>query len=71
MTKLCDVNGNVTLLANGSKLTSNGKSIVVAVPSISKLASVANGLGPDILANFSVMGNSISSITNDQITSLF
>ena len=56
VTKLCDVNGNVTLLANGSKLTSNGKSIVVAVPSISKLASVANGLGADILANFSVKG---------------
>ena len=56
VTKLCDVNGNVTLLANGSKLTSNGKSIVVAVPSISKLASVANGFGADILANFSVKG---------------
>lgn len=56
VTKLCDVNGNVTLLANGSKLTSNGNSIVVAVPSISKLSSVANGLGADILANFSVTG---------------
>lgn len=56
VTKLCDVNGNVTLLDNGSKLTSNGKSIVVAVPSISKLSSVANGLGADILANFSVTG---------------
>lgn len=56
VTKFCDVNGNVTLLANGSKLTSNGNSIVVAVPSISKLSSVANGLGADILANFSVTG---------------
>lgn len=56
VTKYCDVNGNVTLLANGSKLTSNGQSIVVAVPNISKLTSVANGLGADILANFSVSG---------------
>lgn len=56
VTKLCDVNGNVTLLANGSKLTSDGKSIVVAVPFISKLVSVSNGFGADILRNFSVTG---------------
>lgn len=51
----CVVNGTTTIV-NATAVTSNGKSIIVACPAKYKLASVANGLGADILGLFSVTG---------------
>ena len=45
-----------TIVAENEPITSNGKSIVIACPSKYKLASIANGVGADILANFSSVG---------------
>lgn len=39
-----------------SSLTSNGKSIVIAVPKIYKLATIQNGVGASIMDNFSETG---------------
>lgn len=49
------VNGTTTILGN-STLKSNGTSIVVACPAKYKLATITNGVGADILANFSSKG---------------
>ena len=51
----CTVNGSTTVV-NGTAITSNGKSIIVACPAKYKLSSVANGLGADILGLFNVTG---------------
>ena len=45
-----------TIVAENAPITSNGKSIVIACPSKYKLASISNGVGADILANFSSVG---------------
>ena len=60
------VNGTTTVLNDTTKLTSNGTSIVVACPSKYKLATITNGVGADILANFSSVGK--VSYTNGSAT---
>ena len=47
---------STTTIVAETPITSNGKSIVIACPSKYKLASIANGVGADILANFSSVG---------------
>lgn len=48
-------NGTTTVV-NATAISSNGKSIVVACPATYKLATVQNGLGADIIGNFSSRG---------------
>ena len=50
--------GTTTIVDNSgnNNLKSNGKSIVIACPSKYKLASVSNGVGADILVNFTTKG---------------
>ena len=48
--------GTTTIIAENAPITSNGKSIVIACPSKYKLATISNGVGADILANFSSVG---------------
>lgn len=48
--------GTTTVLSSSSSLTSDGRSIVIAVPSKYCLSAITNGLGADILANFSSVG---------------
>lgn len=48
--------GTTTVVSASSSLTSDGRSIVIAVPSKYKLSAITNGLGADILANFSSVG---------------
>lgn len=60
------VNSTTTVLNDTTKLTSNGTSIVVACPAKYKLATITNGVGADILANFSSVGT--VSYTNGSAT---
>lgn len=60
------VNSTTTVLNDTTKLTSNGTSIVVACPAKYKLATITNGVGADILANFSSVGT--VSYTNGSVT---
>lgn len=46
--------GNQTLVSD--PITSDGKSIIIAVPSVYKLATVQNGVGASILGSFSETG---------------
>ena len=50
--------GTTTIVDNSgnNNLKSNGKSIVIACPSKYKLSSVSNGVGADILVNFTTKG---------------
>lgn len=50
-------NNGTTTIVNATAIASDGTSIVIACPSKYKLATVQNGLGADILANFSSQGN--------------
>ena len=50
------VNGTTTVLNDTTKLKSNGTSIVVACPTKYKMDTITNGVGADILANFSSVG---------------
>ena len=47
---------STTTIVGATAIKSNGKSIVVACPSKYKLATINNGAGADILANFSSVG---------------
>ena len=60
------VNSTTSILDDKTKLTSNGTSIVVACPAKYKLATITNGVGADILANFSSVGT--VSYTNGSVT---
>ena len=46
-----------TTIVGTAATTSNGSSIVVACPAKYKLATINNGVGADILANFVSVGN--------------
>lgn len=48
-------NGTTTIVGEAKKV-SNGKSIVIACPAKYKLATIDNGLGANIMENFSVTG---------------
>lgn len=50
------MNGTTTVV-NATAIKSNGKSIVVACPSKYKLATINNGVGADILENFTTKGS--------------
>lgn len=50
------VNSTTTVLNDTTKLKSNGTSIVVACPAKYKMDTITNGVGADILANFSSVG---------------
>ena len=47
---------NTTTIVDGNAIKSNGKSIVIACPAKYKLATINNGVGADILANFTSVG---------------
>jgi hypothetical protein len=53
------VDGTTTIIdgSGNNNVLSNGKSIVIACPNKYKLASIANGVGADILPNFVSVGN--------------
>ena len=56
-TRTGDINkDDTTTIVDSTKISSNGNSIVVACPSTYKLATVENGIGASILANFSSVG---------------
>lgn len=48
--------GTTTIVSDKPSVTSNGQSIVIACPKKYKLATINNGVGADILANFSSKG---------------
>lgn len=57
-TKTGDITKDGTTTVVGSTaIKSNGTSIIIACPAKYKLATISNGLGADILANFFVTGN--------------
>ena len=58
--------GTTTVLDEKTTLTSNGTSIVVACPATYKLDKITNGVGANILANFSSVGT--VSYTNGSVT---
>lgn len=58
-----------TTIVNATAIKSNGKSIVVACPSKYKLATINNGVGADILANFSSVGE--VDVTTGSITTKY
>lgn len=60
------VNSTTTVLNDTTKLKSNGTSIVVACPDKYKMETITNGVGADILANFSSVG--VVSYTNGSTT---
>ena len=60
------VNGTTTVLNDTTKLTSDGTSIVVACPKKYKLETITNGVGANILENFSSKG--VVSYTNGSVT---
>ena len=60
------VNGTTTVLNDTTKLKSDGTSIIVACPVKYKLATITNGVGADILANFSSKGK--IDYTNGSVT---
>lgn len=49
--------GTTTILNDKTVLKSNGTSIVIACPSKYKLATITNGVGADILPNFTTKGS--------------
>lgn len=51
------VKDGTTTIVDATAIKSNGKSIVIACPSNYKLASVNNGVGADILENFTTKGS--------------
>jgi hypothetical protein len=52
-----EIDGTTTIVDDKPSMTSNGKSIVIACPSKYKLATIQNGVGANILPNFSSEGN--------------
>lgn len=61
--------GGTTTIVNATAIKSNGKSIVIACPSKYKLTTINNGLGADILANFSSVGE--VDVTTGSITTKY
>ena len=63
------VNGTTTILNSTTSIKSNGTSIVIACPSKYKLATISNGVGADILPNFSSIGE--VDVTTGSITTKY
>ena len=60
---------STTTIVGATAIKSNGKSIVVACPSKYKLTTINNGVGADILANFSSVGE--VDVTTGSITTKY
>ena len=52
-----EIDGTTTIVGDKPSMTSNGKSIVVACPAKYKLDTIQNGVGANILPNFTSVGN--------------
>ena len=69
-TRTGDINKDgTTTIVDANEIESNGKSIVVACPSKYKLATINNGVGASILANFSSVGE--VDVTTGSITTKY
>lgn len=52
-----EIDGTTTIVDEKPSMTSNGKSIVVACPAKYQLATIQNGVGANVLPNFTSVGN--------------
>lgn len=52
-----EIDGTTTIVSDKPSMTSNGKSIIVACPAKYKLDTIQNGVGANILPNFTSVGN--------------
>jgi hypothetical protein len=52
-----EIDGTTTIVGDKPSMTSNGKSIIVACPAKYKLDTIQNGVGANILPNFTSVGN--------------
>ena len=64
-----EIDGTTTIVSDKPSMTSNGKSIVVACPAKYKLATIQNGVGANILPNFTSIGN--VDVTTGSITTSY
>lgn len=64
-----EIDGTTTIVGDKPSMTSNGKSIVVACPAKYKLATIQNGVGANILPNFTSVGN--VDVTTGSITTSY
>jgi hypothetical protein len=64
-----EIDGTTTIVSDKPSMTSNGKSIVVACPAKYKLATIQNGVGANILPNFTSVGN--VDVTTGSITTSY
>ena len=68
-TNWIEIDGTTTIVSDKPSMTSNGKSIVVACPAKYKLATIQNGVGANILPNFTSIGN--VDVTTGSITTSY
>ena len=68
-TNWIEIDGTTTIVSDKPSMTSNGKSIVVACPAKYKLATIQNGVGANILPNFTSVGN--VDVTTGSITTSY
>ena len=68
-TNRIEIDGTTTIVSDKPSMTSNGKSIVVACPAKYKLATIQNGVGANILPNFTSIGN--VDVTTGSITTSY
>lgn len=64
-----EIDGTTTIVSDKPSMTSNGKSIVVACPAKYQLATIQNGVGANILPNFTSVGN--VDVTTGSITTSY
>jgi hypothetical protein len=61
-----------TTIVDGNAIKSNGKSIVIACPAKYKLATINNGVGANIIDNFTTKGSYGSvDVTTGNITTVY
>ena len=68
-TNWIEIDGTTTIVSDKPSMTSNGESIVVACPAKYKLATIQNGVGANILPNFTSIGN--VDVTTGSITTSY
>ena len=64
-----EIDRTTTIVGDKPSMTSNGKSIVVACPAKYQLATIQNGVGANILPNFTSIGN--VDVTTGSITTSY
>ena len=64
-----EIDRTTTIVGDKPSMTSNGKSIVVACPAKYQLATIQNGVGANILPNFTSVGN--VDVTTGSITTSY